>query len=379
LSSRRTAFVMKSDGFTSLSLTIAEDVPLAPLTTLGVGGPARYFVTASSEAALIEAVAWAETRAIPLLVLGGGSNVVVADHGFQGLVVRVAMRGVSVQQLARHVELSAAAGEPWDDLVRYSVAQGWAGFECLSGIPGLVGATPIQNVGAYGQEVSESIRAVRVLDLTTTTIRSLDHAQCGFGYRDSVFKTLAKGRYVVLAVTYRLTANSGPQIRYPDLERELARRQIDAPTLQDVRQCVLDVRRSKSMLLDPDDPNHRSCGSFFVNPVIPAAEFVKVRGRSPTAEPPHWPQPNGTVKLSAAWLIEHAGFRKGVRFASSGLSSRHSLAVICHGAACAGDVVKFARQIRARVAEQFGIELIPEPAFWGFGRLSQGLPDDPPA
>src|SRR5438094_2178850 len=345
-------------------MTPLENVHLAEPCTLGVGGPARFFVEACSEAAVLQALDWARGRGLRLRVLGGGSNLVVADEGIDGLVVKIALRGVHTREAHGGVELIAAAGEPWDDLVRSSVERGWAGFECLSGIPGLVGATPMQNVGAYGQEVSDTVVAVRALDTTTGQAVTLSPAECGFAYRDSAFKSREPGRYVVLAVTYRLRPGAAPALGYADVERAVAARGLTAPTLADVRASVLAIRRTKSMVLDPGDPNRRSCGSFFTNPIVTAADAEQVARRAGEAMMPRWPQADGGVKLSAAWLIERAGYRRGQREGAVGLSTAHALAVVAHDGARAADVLGFARRLQASVAERFGVRLALEPAVW---------------
>jgi UDP-N-acetylmuramate dehydrogenase len=343
-----------------------EDVPLAPHCTLGVGGPARYFLEARDEGAVGRALEWAAARGVDLYVLGGGSNLLVADGRLDGLVLKIALRGVVARGGTGSVEITAAAGEPWDALVAFTVERGWAGLECLSGIPGLVGATPIQNVGAYGQQVSESLTLVRALDRRSGRVVMLSADECAFGYRDSVFKTGAPGRYIILAAGYRLVPGGAPAVRYTDLQADLERRGIRPPSLADVRRSVLAIRRSKSMVLDPDDENHRSCGSFFVNPVITLAQFGRLQERT-GFDPamPRWPEPDGRMKLSAAWLIQHAGFGRGHREGPVGLSSRHTLAIVCHAGARAGDVVAFARRVRSRVEERFGVRLQPEPVLWG--------------
>ncbi len=340
-----------------------EHVPLAPLTTLGVGGPARFFVEARDDGTVQEALAWARERGLPVRVLGGGSNLVVADAGVDGLVVKIALRGVSARETDGAVDLTAAAGEPWDDLVRHAVERGWAGLECLSGIPGLVGATPIQNVGAYGQDVSESVIAVRALDTREGGVVTLSPRECGFAYRNSMFKSRAPGRYVVLAVTYRLRKSGAPTVRYADVERHLAARGLSSPTLADVRAAVLAIRRAKSMVLEPGDENRRSCGSFFVNPVVTAVECARVQAAADPAMP-RWPEADGRVKLSAAWLIERAGFTRGQAEGPVGLSTRHALAVVAHESARASDVLAFARRLQAAVEERFGVRLTPEPVVW---------------
>jgi UDP-N-acetylmuramate dehydrogenase len=343
---------------------IAEGISLAPRSTMGLGGPARFFAHARYDADVRAAWAWARDRGVPLRVLGGGSNVVVDDAGVDALVLHVDTRGIDWREAADAVELTVAAGEPWDDLVRCAVAREWAGLECLSGIPGRVGATPIQNVGAYGQEVSDTITAVHALDRTTGDTVSHAPAQCGFGYRDSRFKSAEPDRWIVMGVTYRLRPAGAPTLKYDELTKHLARRGVSRPKLSEVRESVLEIRRAKSMVIDPDDPNRRSCGSFFMNPIIAADHAERVAERAGLSMP-RFTQPDGRVKLSAAWLIEHAGFSKGTRAHAVGLSSRHTLAIVCHDGARAHDVVAFARRIRDVVAERFEVRLVPEPVLWG--------------
>src|SRR5256886_1477332 len=272
-------------------MTPLENVRLAEHCTLGVGGPARFFVEARDEAAVLEALDWARARRLPIRVLGGGSNLVVADEGIDGLVVKIALRGIDTREAHGVVEVTAAAGEPWDELVRLCVDHGWAGFECLSGIPGLVGATPMQNVGAYGQEVSETVILVRALDTCTGRIMTFENRECRFGYRDSMFRSDEPGRYVILSVGYRLRPRGPATIRYADVEKDLAARGIAKPAIADVRASVLAVRRSKSMVLDARDANRRSCGSFFRNPIIPAAERAAGESRPPAPGVPPSPLP----------------------------------------------------------------------------------------
>jgi UDP-N-acetylmuramate dehydrogenase len=356
-----------------------EQVPLAGYTSLGVGGPARYFLEAREEADVLAALGWAASRGVPVRVLGGGSNLVVADAGVDALVVRLALRGVTHRAVTGGVEVTAAAGEPWDPLVARAVEQGWAGLECLSGIPGLVGATPIQNVGAYGQDVSETVVAVRALDRSSGAVVTLDAEACGFAYRSSAFKSREPDRYLILSVTYRLVPDGAPAVRYAELARYLAARGLGAPSLAEARAAVLAIRRGKSMVLDdPADENRRSCGSFFVNPVVSAADAAQVEARAGDPAMPRWPERDGRVKLSAAWLIERAGFRRGETDGPVGLSTRHALAVVAHAGASARDVVRLARRLRAGVEARFGVRLSPEPVFWGFARLEDGLPADDP-
>ena len=346
-------------------MMVRENVSLAEHCTLGVGGPARFFIEARDEAAVLGAAAWARTRGLALRVLGGGSNLVVADEGVDGLVVKIALRGTETREVDGAVELTAAAGEPWDELVCKSVERGWAGLECLSGIPGLVGATPMQNVGAYGQEVSETVAVVRALDTATGRIVAFGNRECGFGYRDSLFRSGEPGRYVVLSVSYRLRPKGPAAVRYADVEKHVAARGIATPSLADVRDSVLAIRRSKSMVLDSRDENRRSCGSFFTNPVITGGEADAVQARAGDAAMPRWPQGDRRVKLSAAWLIERAGFTRGQSAGPVGLSTRHALAIVAHDGARASDVVAFARGVQAAVRERFGVRLTPEPIFWG--------------
>lgn len=357
-----------------MSLEPREAVSLAPFCTLGVGGPARFLCEVRDEREVLAALAWADARGVSVRILGAGSNLVVADAGVDALVIRIGLRGIEVRAAAGALDVTAAAGEPWDDLVRLTVERGWAGLECLSGIPGLVGATPIQNVGAYGQEVSDTVVAVRALDRRTGTIATLAPADCGFGYRDSMFKSGEPGRYVVLAVCYRLVPGGAPTVRYADLTRDLAARGLDRPSLAEVRASVLAIRRAKSMVLDAADPNRRSCGSFFMNPVLTAEALARVEARVADPAMPRWPERDGRVKLSAAWLIERAGFRRGERRGPVGLSSRHTLAIVAHGGARAQDIVDLAREIRARVEECSGLSLVPEPVLWGVPWPGAGPP-----
>jgi UDP-N-acetylmuramate dehydrogenase len=340
-------------------------VPLAPYCTLGVGGPARYFVEARDEATVRAALAWARRRGLAMRVIGGGSNLLVADEGVEALVVRIGLRGVTTRRRGPHVLVTAAAGEPWDALVGRAVERGWAGLECLSGIPGSVGATPIQNVGAYGQEVSESLIHVRALDTRDGKMVTLSNHDCRFTYRDSVFKSGQPERWVVLAVRYQLHPGGAPTVRYTELERHLGARGTGTPSLADVRASVLAIRRSKSMVIEPGDENGRSCGSFFTNPIVTGAVAAKVQALVGDPAMPQWPQPDGRVKLAAGWLIERAGFARGLRDGPVGLSTRHALAIVAHEGAQARDVARLARRVQAAVAERFGVRLIPEPVFWG--------------
>jgi UDP-N-acetylmuramate dehydrogenase len=334
---------------------------LSELTTLGLGGPPSRFVEAATDDELVSAVRDADAAAEPVLVLAGGSNLVVADEGFAGLVVRVATTGVQRDGDVVHV----AAGEPWDAFLARCVEHGRAGAECLSGIPGAIGATPIQNVGAYGQEVAETIVSVRAWDRPAGRIVDLAPEACGFSYRSSAFKR-EPGRHVVLRVSFRLEHSpvSGP-IRYAELARSLGVTLGASAPLAEVREAVLALRRGKGMVLDPTDPDTRSAGSFFTNPVLTASEFAALQARSADA-PPGWPEPDGRVKTSAAWLIEHAGFHRGDGDpAGIAISTKHVLALTNRGHGTAGELVALARRIAAGVRDAFGVSLVPEPVLVG--------------
>lgn len=339
---------------------------MGPRTTLGVGGAARYLVEAHSERELVEALSWANERSVAVRVLGGGSNLVVADAGFDGLVLVVALRGLSLSSETGDAVLSAKAGEPWDGVVARAVARGLGGLEGLSGIPGCAGATPIQNVGAYGQEVAETILSVRAIDRRSLEPVELAAADCRFQYRDSFFKSEAPERYVVTEVRFALRALELAPVRYPDLQRELERRGATTPTLAAVRDAVLAVRREKSMLLDASDENGRSCGSFFLNPIVSPTQVEIVRSAAAPSVPPTYPQGDGRVKLAAGWLIEHSGFEKGMRDGNVGLSTKHALAIVAHDGASAAEITRFSNRIREGVKKRFGVDLTPEPNFWGF-------------
>jgi UDP-N-acetylmuramate dehydrogenase len=342
-------------------------VRLSDLTTLRLGGPAARYLEVTSEQALIDAVVEADRAGERLLVLAGGSNVVVADEGFPGTVVRIATRGVAREGAG----LEVAAGEPWDPLVADCVAGGLAGIECLAGIPGSVGATPIQNVGAYGQEVAETISAVRVLDRTDGAVRTLAPADCAFTYRSSAFKR-QPGRWVVLAVSFALEASgrSAP-IRYPELARALGVEVGARAALGDVREAVLALRRGKGMVLDPGDADTVSAGSFFTNPVLDADAFAALRARAaerlgPDAPPPGWPDADGHVKTSAAWLIERAGFHRGHGNPEGiAISGKHTLALTNRGAGTTAELIALAREIAGGVQDAFGVALVPEPVLVG--------------
>jgi UDP-N-acetylmuramate dehydrogenase len=334
-------------------------VELAELTTLRLGGTAGRLVEARTDEELIAAVREADPSA---LVIAGGSNVVVADEGVPGTVVRVATRGVERDGAGR---LVVAAGESWDDIVALTVGEGLQGFECLSGIPGSVGATPIQNVGAYGQEVAETIGSVRVYDRETDRVIDMPAAKCGFGYRTSVFRY--HDRHVVLSVTFRLRQSdqSGP-LHYAELARTLGVPVGGTARLAAVREAVLELRSGKGMVIDPADPDSVSAGSFFTNPILDHVDYEALIARAGTGlSPPAWPEPDGRIKTSAAWLIERAGFHRGHGNGRVGISTKHTLALVNRGGATTAELMGLAREIAGGVRERFGVSLHPEPVLVG--------------
>ena len=344
-------------------LKLRRDVQLAPLTTLGVGGKASLFLTARTEADVSAAVKLADGEGIELFVLGGGSNVLIADEGFGGLVLKIQIRGTSViDAMDGIVRIRANAGEDWDSLVADCVKKNLAGIECLSGIPGLVGGTPIQNVGAYGQEVSETIESVRCYDRGEGRIVSLTNAECGFAYRTSIFNSTHRGRYIVLGVNYVLRQDGEPKIAYKDIKEQFG---DGRPTLSEVRNAVLEIRRSKSMVIDETDPDSKSAGSFFKNPVVENGRFAELQAKF--GDIPHFPF-ESRVKIPAAWLIDKAGFEKGYVMGNAGISTKHNLALINRGRARAKEIVSLQEHIRDAVRRKFGIDLMPEPVFVGFNK-----------
>jgi UDP-N-acetylmuramate dehydrogenase len=346
-------------------LQLREHVPLAPYTTLGLGGKARYFIECSTEEQVGAALSYAARQRLPVYVLGGGSNVVFLDSGFPGLILRITIGGLAFRD-GTSPEVRAGAGVDWDTLVQGVVERGWSGVECLSGIPGTVGGTPIQNVGAYGQEIAETLVSVGCLDRETLERRAFTTEECAFAYRDSRFKRADRGRYVVLGVTLRLARDQQPRIRYPELQRAVAGLgglETVAPgeAVRRVREAVLTLRRGKSMVLDPADPNTRSVGSFFTNPVVSAAAFADLEKQWNGI--PSFPADGGSgVKVPAAWLVEQAGYPKGYRKGGggAGISTRHALALVSLGGTSA-DLLALAEEVRAGVEKQFGIRLAYEP------------------
>lgn len=346
------------------------DVPLAELTTLRLGGPARRLVEAADDDHVVEVLSAADAANEPVLVLAGGSNLVIADSGFPGIVLRLLTRGINMcPGPGDRVRVKVAAGEPWDDLVAKTVADGLAGIECLSGIPGSTGATPIQNVGAYGQQVSDVIVSVRVYDRVERRIAELAGSECGFGYRSSRFRH--ESRYTVLGVEFELVRTPiGLPVRYPELARALGVEVGERPPLAAVRATVLGLRRGKGMVIDPADPDSVSAGSFFLNPILSSEDFAaleeRVRRRlGDPVRPPGWPEPDGRMKTSAAWLIERAGIHRGYGQGRVGISSKHTLALVNRGGATTSELVVLAEEIRARVRDRFGLTLHPEPTLVG--------------
>jgi UDP-N-acetylmuramate dehydrogenase len=354
---------------------IREQVPLAQYTTLGLGGPAARFARAASDDQVIATVQDADRRGDPLLILGGGSNLVVADDGFAGTVVQLATRGITAQPATNQpVTVQVAAGEDWDAVVAWSIDRGLSGLECLSGIPGQTGATPIQNVGAYGQEVADTITGVRAWDRQAGQLTELAAAECGFGYRTSLFKHSMAGRFVVLGVTFQLTPDPlSVPVRYAELARTLGVAEGARVPLAQARAAVLQLRRGKGMVLDPADPDTRSAGSFFTNPVLDQAQVAALESAVAASWPPgtrvpRFPAGNGQVRVPAGWLIEQAGFTKGYPGrgpAGPRISAKHTLALVNPGEATTASLLSLAREIRDGVMATFGIALTQEPVLVG--------------
>lgn len=355
-------------------LDIEQNIPLAAYTSIDLGGAAALFVRVTTERDVIAACEYAREHDVPLHVLGGGSNTIFADEGFGGLVVHIALRGVEFCDEGHTSLVIAEAGELWDDLVAQSVKRGLAGMECMSGIPGLVGATPMQNVGAYGQEVAEIIEWIEVVERLTGKLFRFSNKECRFGYRMSRFKQEDANKYIIVRVAYRLRSDGVPTLRYPQVAEivgDLSKvSEIDG--LQKVRQTVLGLRRGKSMLVDPSDPHSRSCGSFFTNPVIPKKRLAEIQIVSPDIpffegeESPHataeasWAGVH--VKVPAAWLIEQAGFAKGSRYGGVGISPNHPLALVNYDGS-AQEIIELSDRIQDTVERKFGIRLEREPVY----------------
>lgn len=390
------------------SIDLQKNISLAPLTTLRVGGRARFFVRAETERQVIDAFNFASENQIELFILGGGSNILVSDSGFDGLVLQIALKGILSEPFAiaggltrpgekriersdlrqtsavaggsdplQTIRITVSAGEDWDEFVKYCVEKDLAGIECLSGIPGFVGGTPVQNVGAYGQEVSETIVSVRCLERASGEILQLTNDDCGFGYRSSIFNTSMRDRFIVLSVVFALTRGGAPKVAYKDLKDVFGDR---TPSIAEVRDAVLRIRRTKSMVIDADDPNSQSAGSFFKNPIVTKEKIAEIQAKMKIENVPHFTIDERLVKIPAAWLIEAAGFRKGYAKGNVGLSTKHSLAIVNRGNATAREIVGFMSELQLKVESDFGIELIPEPVFVGFnagGSSAVISPDSP--
>ena len=350
-------------------MLLEENVPLAPLTTFRLGGPARFFVEARSIGDVQEAVALARSKNLPLFILGGGSNLLVADSGWPGLVLKVAIAGIERRSgdIEGKARFDIGAGESWDRFVSHAVMAHCAGVECLSGIPGSVGGTPVQNVGAYGQEVSETIESVEVLDLKDSQVRELCREACGFTYRSSIFNTTERGRFVILRVAYALTPGGEPRIGYADLKRHFEGRET-SPNLAETREAVRHIRALKGMLIVAGDPDCQSAGSFFKNPVISPEQHqdLKKRAAEKGLTLPSYPALEKSKKVSAAWLVERSGFARGYGFGKVGISSKHALAIVNRGGATADEVLALKDHIQQRVEEIWGVRLDPEPVMVGF-------------
>lgn len=364
---------------TTVNEKFVMNAPLAPMTTMGVGGAAKCLARVTSTQEMVKALEWAAENRLPVFVLGGGSNVVFADRGFQGMVLQPMLRGIVAKHVGSRLLFQVGAGESWDGFVQYCVRCRMGGVECLSGIPGTVGAAPVQNIGAYGQEVSQVIDSVRVLDRETMTVESHAAAWCGFGYRTSRFKA-EPDRYIVTAVTFALQPNAVPELRYADLERWFEEHPLAGPPRTDtVRRAVLEVRSQKGMVYDKDVPATHGCGSFFTNPVLGAREFEHAlhTGGYAAEQVPHHAAggggDDGAVKVSAAWLIEQAGFARGSRYENTpiALNPHHALAIVNYGRGTARQVVEFMQAIQDAVRTKFGIELAPEPNLVGFKQAGE--------
>ena len=350
-------------------MLLQENVALAPLTTFRLGGPARFFVEAKTIGEVQEAVAFARSKNLPLFILGGGSNLLVADCGWPGLVLKVAIPGVERRpgEIDGNVMFDVGAGESWDSFVAHAVNAQCAGIECLSGIPGSVGGTPVQNVGAYGQEVSETIESVEVFDLKDGQVRELCREACGFTYRSSIFNTTERGRFVILRVAYALAPGGEPHLSYADLQRHFEGRETP-PTLAETREGVRQIRALKGMLIVDGDPDCRSAGSFFKNPVVSQEQHEDLRKRAAAKglTLPSYPALEKSKKISAAWLVEHSGFTRGYGSGKVGISSKHALAIVNRGGATAAEVLALKDQIQQQVEQIWGIRLEPEPVMVGF-------------
>ena len=354
-----------------MALEIRENVSLAEFTTLKIGGRAQFFCAAQSEDEVRKAVEFAERNNLKIFILGGGSNVLIADEGFDGLVLQVALKGISIVQVDNEtVNVTVQAGEVWEQFVAFCVAENLQGIECLSGIPGFCGGTPVQNVGAYGQEVSETIVSVKCFDRKTKESVQIFNQRCGFAYRSSIFNTTEKNRFIVLSVTFALSQNGAPKILYRDLQNYFGEKN---PNLQETRQAVIAIRAAKSMVIGDKDENSKSVGSFFKNPIVSLEKFREIERQTKNLKiiqegenVPNYKVDDKSVKIPAAWMIEKSGFEKGYKLGNVGISTKHTLAIVNLGGASAEDVLKLKSEIQNKVKEKFDVLLTPEPIFVGF-------------
>lgn len=351
---------------------IRENVGLAAYTTLGVGGNARFLACIQYDTQIPEALEFARVRACPVCIIGGGSNLLVSDAGFPGLILRMEMRGILNFDGEDSGFISAAAGEDWDGFVQRCIEQNLAGIECLSGIPGTVGAAPVQNIGAYGEEIGNVILSIRVMDLKTADVEELSARDCLFDYRSSIFNTTHKDRYIILKVVFALRPYGKPRIQYRDLADHFAGR-MKSPGLWEVRRTVIAIRSAKGMVLDATDADSKSAGSFFKNPVLDTGRIQEVENLArdkgllaPSGTLPRFSAPKGGEKLPAAWLIEQAGFKKGYTCGNVGISRKHALAFVNHGGGRAREFIDLMQRVQDKVFEEFGIVLEPEPTLVGF-------------
>jgi UDP-N-acetylmuramate dehydrogenase len=348
------------------AISIQEHVLLAPYTTLRIGGPARFFCEVATGAELLEAVHFARQQSLRLFTLGGGSNLLIGDSGFDGLVLHIAIRTpTEATHQGRYIDYTAAAGTDWNNFVLNICEQGISGVECLAGIPGSVGGTPVQNVGAYGQEVADTITSVRAFDLDTSTCVTLTHEECRFAYRSSIFNTTQRNRYIVTQVAFRFDSTALPNLAYADLQRHFVGRAT--PTPMDIYHAVREIRHRKGMLIVEGEADCRSAGSFFKNPVVPESTLTNIAATLsiPTDKIPHWTAADGNIKLPAAWILEQAGFPKGFQRGNAGISSRHTLALINRGNATAADITHLRDTIQQQVKVRFNIHLEQEPVQLG--------------
>lgn len=355
----------------SNTINLQENVSLAAFTTFDVGGPARYFAQVSSELDAVSALAFARERSLDHVVLGGGSNVLISDEGFPGLAILNRIKGVTIEEAGSSVLVTVGGGEDWQDFTDLCVAKDWQGVECLAGIPGTVGASPIQNIGAYGQEVSQVISRVHCLETATGKAISFDNEECAFRYRESIFSTREAGKYLVLAVTFKLIRSGAPAIKYRELAERLSG--VPSPALTEVRDAVIAIRAGKGVLVRDGYESFKSAGSFFKNPIISQAQFNQIKSivaENVESTSWFWPLPNGDVKISAAYLIQCSGFDKGYCQGKVGISPYHTLILINSGGASARELVDFAAEVQQRILDSFGILLKPEARLVGFATSS---------